>query len=351
MSDPIYALLIGAGFYFPNITETGTTYPSLQGCVRDIMRVEEELLIGRLQVPRDRILKLKASDTGKDQPDEPHEQWPTYDNIVAKFQELIDMATPPDFNAALQFAQESCQPLIAAQRELAAKAGKKKRDITLTIVPEEILTEAKALAGDRVVGFGERYELPLPLSFYLYGTAAIVAMTFLVVALFVRRVTTPRRYSRLVVRSTGAIVPHLAISHAIKFVSLVLFVVTVAAGLAGEQSPYRNIAPTMVWRSTLASSCAASTRVAWRITPSMRSSAEDQSTSMATTPRTWPLRATIASATRTRGCPRRFTSTGPTKVPASASAAARNHASPATRAGSEANTSSLLAATRFPWRS
>ncbi|MBI3850724.1 MAG: polyribonucleotide nucleotidyltransferase [Verrucomicrobia bacterium] len=59
--------------------------------------------------------------------------------------------TEADFNAALEFARESCQPLIDAQRELATKAGKPKRAITLNIVPEEILKEAKALAGDRVV--------------------------------------------------------------------------------------------------------------------------------------------------------------------------------------------------------
>jgi polyribonucleotide nucleotidyltransferase len=59
--------------------------------------------------------------------------------------------TEADFNAALQFGQECCQPLIAAQNELAAKAGRKKREITLNIVPDEILAEAKKLAGDRIV--------------------------------------------------------------------------------------------------------------------------------------------------------------------------------------------------------
>src|SRR5256714_1911357 len=56
-----------------------------------------------------------------------------------------------DFNAALQFAQQFCQPLIEAQNQLAARHGKKKREITLNVVPEEILKEAKALAGDRMV--------------------------------------------------------------------------------------------------------------------------------------------------------------------------------------------------------
>jgi len=56
-----------------------------------------------------------------------------------------------DFNAALAWAQNAIQPQITAQKELAAKAGKAKRQIKLNIVPEEILNEAKALAGDRIV--------------------------------------------------------------------------------------------------------------------------------------------------------------------------------------------------------
>ncbi len=57
-----------------------------------------------------------------------------------------------DFNAALAFGQQAIQPGIAAQKELVARVGKPKRQITLKVVPPEILAEAKALAGDRIVG-------------------------------------------------------------------------------------------------------------------------------------------------------------------------------------------------------
>src|SRR3974390_1164761 len=50
--------------------------------------------------------------------------------------------TEVDFNAALKFGQEAIQPLIAAQKDLAARAGQPKRQITLNVVPEEILKEA-----------------------------------------------------------------------------------------------------------------------------------------------------------------------------------------------------------------
>ncbi len=56
-----------------------------------------------------------------------------------------------DFTAALRFGQEAIQPMIAAQKELVASGGKAKREITRNTVPEEILKEAKALAGDRMV--------------------------------------------------------------------------------------------------------------------------------------------------------------------------------------------------------
>jgi len=56
-----------------------------------------------------------------------------------------------DFNAALKFGHEAVQPIIAAQRELVTKTGRKKREITLNVVPDEILQEAKKLVGDRFV--------------------------------------------------------------------------------------------------------------------------------------------------------------------------------------------------------
>src|SRR6184192_3582939 len=59
--------------------------------------------------------------------------------------------TEADFNAALKFGQEAIQPAIAAQKELVARAGKPKRQIKLNNVPEEILNEAKSLAGDRII--------------------------------------------------------------------------------------------------------------------------------------------------------------------------------------------------------
>jgi polyribonucleotide nucleotidyltransferase len=56
-----------------------------------------------------------------------------------------------DFNAALKFGQEAIQPIIAVQKELVSKTGRKKREITLNVVPDDVLNEAKKLVGDRFV--------------------------------------------------------------------------------------------------------------------------------------------------------------------------------------------------------
>jgi polyribonucleotide nucleotidyltransferase len=73
------------------------------------------------------------------------------DKDIVMYEGAAKEITETDFNAALKFGQDCCAPLIAAQKELAAKSGRKKREITLTKASDEILQEAKNLAGDRFV--------------------------------------------------------------------------------------------------------------------------------------------------------------------------------------------------------
>ncbi len=55
-----------------------------------------------------------------------------------------------DFKKALDFAREQTRPLIAAQNELIAKAGKPKREFSLLNVDEAMLEIAYQVAGDRI---------------------------------------------------------------------------------------------------------------------------------------------------------------------------------------------------------
>src|SRR5271154_2994542 len=58
---------------------------------------------------------------------------------IVMYEGCANEISEADFNAALKFGHECCQPIIEAQKKLAAAAGKTKRQITVNIVPDEIL--------------------------------------------------------------------------------------------------------------------------------------------------------------------------------------------------------------------
>jgi hypothetical protein len=98
-------------------------------------------------------------------------------------------------------------------------------------------------------GFGQRYDLPIPLSFYLIGMAAAVVVSFVIVALFVREAPPARAYPRIDLLATrlGRRIASPTLALVLKLVALAIFIVVIVAGIRGDQNPYRNIAPTMVW--------------------------------------------------------------------------------------------------------
>ena len=98
-------------------------------------------------------------------------------------------------------------------------------------------------------GFGQRYDLPIPLSFYLAGTAAAVVVSFVIVGLFVREAPRSATYPRvdLLAHPLGRWLAHPDLILALQLFALAVFIITIIAGVRGDQNPYRNIAPTMVW--------------------------------------------------------------------------------------------------------
>jgi hypothetical protein len=98
-------------------------------------------------------------------------------------------------------------------------------------------------------GFGQRYELPLPLAFYLFGGAAAVALSFVVFGLFAGRGAgrAPHPHRDLLARPVGRALAHPLVVLGVRLLGVGLFALIVLAGFLGEQNPYRNIAPTLVW--------------------------------------------------------------------------------------------------------
>jgi len=88
------------------------------------------------------------------------------------------------------------------------------------------------------------------LSLYLFGAAAAVVVSFIIVGLFVRGGAARSGFDwRFDLRrlGIGRLILHPAPGFVLKLLALAIFAVTVMAGFIGNQDPYRNLAPTMVW--------------------------------------------------------------------------------------------------------
>ena len=98
-------------------------------------------------------------------------------------------------------------------------------------------------------GFGERYDLPLPLSYFAVAGAAAVVLSFVVVGLFVRSGASGVGYPRYNLFRYAPVRFFLAgpISWLARGVSLFLFLLVIATGLLGSERPVDNLTPTFVW--------------------------------------------------------------------------------------------------------
>ena len=102
-----------------------------------------------------------------------------------------------------------------------------------------------ALGGDALAhALAQRYDLPLPLGYFLIASGAVVVMTFVILALFWRDSDEPietRDYT--ILRGT---VPELVVASLQIFVILAL-ILMIAAGLLGNPATFKNITPVAVW--------------------------------------------------------------------------------------------------------
>ena len=108
---------------------------------------------------------------------------------------------------------------------------------------------ALAVAPAAAHGFGERYDLPVPLGLYLVGAGAAVALSFVVMGLFVRGGEGGGGYPRYnllrhrVVRAAA----HPIVVTLVQAASVGALVVVILAGIIGSWEPTKNISPTLVW--------------------------------------------------------------------------------------------------------
>ena len=118
------------------------------------------------------------------------------------------------------------------------------------IVAALVVAGAFSLVGGPVYAhaFGQRYDLPIPLSYFMAGAAATVALSFVVIGLFLKGGSAEYRYPRFNLLS----LPGATLSSRIKIfvaqaLSVLLFLLVLGTSLLGSDNPLANLSPTFVW--------------------------------------------------------------------------------------------------------
>jgi hypothetical protein len=100
-------------------------------------------------------------------------------------------------------------------------------------------------------GFGQSYDLPLPLWLYLWGAGAAVLVSFVPISLFAGGAKDGSyeypRFDLLRIAPLRVVLTGRAFLLGLRLLSVFLFVLVIVAGFIGRQSESYNFAPTFVW--------------------------------------------------------------------------------------------------------
>ncbi|MFL2756053.1 MAG: hypothetical protein ACJ0BE_02185 [Dehalococcoidia bacterium] len=97
-------------------------------------------------------------------------------------------------------------------------------------------------------GFGERYDLPIPLSYFVFGASAMVALSFVVIGWFVRQGNTNNDYRQLDIWNKELVRILLKCAKfSLGICSVFLLTLTILTGFLGTENALDNFSPTFVW--------------------------------------------------------------------------------------------------------
>lgn len=94
--------------------------------------------------------------------------------------------------------------------------------------------------------FGKLYNLPVPFWMYLYGGAAAIVVSFLIIGYFINKTGSSFTYPTKFLSNLNFLVNKPVIT-VLKGISVFLFLLTILTGLIGEDSPYSNFNMTFFW--------------------------------------------------------------------------------------------------------
>src|SRR5215472_16066922 len=98
-------------------------------------------------------------------------------------------------------------------------------------------------------GFGARYDLPLPLTLWIIGAACAIGLSFLVISIAIRAsapVEGAAQPSHLRWQIDNSVTSQ-RIRLIAQLFGVAALILVVAAGIIGDQTPTRNLAPTAIW--------------------------------------------------------------------------------------------------------
>lgn len=97
-------------------------------------------------------------------------------------------------------------------------------------------------------GFGERYDLPIPLNYFLVGSSITIITSFILIGILVKQQNISNIFNQnfLLKNSIFSTLSRIILK-ILKIISIVLFLLTIISGLIGTQDPYENFSVTFVW--------------------------------------------------------------------------------------------------------
>ena len=121
---------------------------------------------------------------------------------------------------------------------------KMKKIISILYILSILLAPATVYAH----AFGQRYDLPIPLSYFMAGAAATVALSFAVIGMFLRGGSASFRYPSFnLLALPGTTLTSQIKSAVAQVLSVLLLLLVIATSFVGTDNALENFSPTFVW--------------------------------------------------------------------------------------------------------
>lgn len=96
-------------------------------------------------------------------------------------------------------------------------------------------------------GFGERYDLPIPLYLYVIGGGLTVTISIFFISFMLKKVDSSFEYTRFNFSTNISEKLSIILVSFVRVISIWVFVVCIISGFVGDQQPSNNIFPTFFW--------------------------------------------------------------------------------------------------------